>query len=248
VWSRALSDAEVDDLAGGGIGPSMSDADSLLASFNAENADMAHSTIKDATGRKREAHFTSFVGNHIRRPAAEIEDIASLSGTDKAGLPSCIPILYGPLPAPAAPPAAPSAPPFPLAALAHNVELLKQQLSELAKGLHVGKAADGTPAAAPSSGGGGDFGGGVLLGMLLMLLGGLLCVFVVKVGSGEWCADGPLADAMRGRRSNTRAQVGVGRSGGLASHDGARSPTTNYVAPLPSSGAPVGGPITSTGV
>ena len=56
LWSRGLSDAEVDDLASGGIGPDGCTTPSgrcILASYNAEAA--SASTISDTTGANADA-------------------------------------------------------------------------------------------------------------------------------------------------------------------------------------------------
>ena len=82
VWSRALTDAEVDTLASGGAKPS--DTSALLASYNADDA--THTTIPDGANTGNGA--ASIVGG-----------LALPEGlTASGGLPSCIPNLGTPLP------------------------------------------------------------------------------------------------------------------------------------------------------
>jgi len=58
LWNRALTDGEIDDLASGGVGPSLIDG-SLLASYSAESADLSTGLIDDSSGRQPPAAIVS---------------------------------------------------------------------------------------------------------------------------------------------------------------------------------------------
>ena len=103
MWSCGLTDAQVDDLAAGGLGPSLPSDGLLLASYNAQQAMLrpgqTQVTMPDALCRNADARVISPMGSGL------VGSLATLATA--AVLPRCIPILQSEC---ISPPSAPSPP------------------------------------------------------------------------------------------------------------------------------------------
>ena len=112
AWGRALTDAEVEDLASGGYGPAATTTDVLLASLN----------MNDAQGNTIPSAIPGVSDGSIRTSGGGVAYAASYGVLSDPNLPACIPNLPHmaspptpppPLPPPPSPPPpAPDSPPL----------------------------------------------------------------------------------------------------------------------------------------